>query len=274
MIDIHIHILPGLDDGAKTIEESIEMCWMSYRDGVRGIVATPHMQSDSYPNDRSAVLLKVQELNDALGHGAGQTEDPGRQNSRREIPGHSENHDPQTKPDLRIFPGADVHLSERILRDLDGGKVTTINDRGKAILIEFPFHGIPYGAEGVLSQLIQRGITPIITHPERNVEIGQRPRRFYEMVKMGCLGQVTAMSLTGEFGHKMKQLAETLLAHRLIHFIASDGHSTNGRPPILSKAVRAAARMVGRGEAQKMVTEYPQSILEGQKPVVPEPIPF
>jgi protein-tyrosine phosphatase len=82
------------------------------------------------------------------------------------------------------------------------------------------------------------------------------------------------MSLTGEFGPRIKQIAERLLTNRLIHFIASDAHSINGRPPILSEAVRMAERIVGKEEAQKMVTEYPQAILEGRKPNIPEPIPI
>jgi protein-tyrosine phosphatase len=84
------------------------------------------------------------------------------------------------------------------------------------------------------------------------------------MIRMGCLGQVTAMSLTGEFGSRVKRIAERLVKKRLIHFIASDAHSIDGRPPILSESVRAAAKIVGKEEAQKMVTEYPRAILEGQ----------
>ncbi len=199
MIDIHTHLLPGLDDGAKTLEESIQMCRLSHRDGVKTIVASPHTLNGLYLNDR---------------------------------------------------------------------------ETNKFLLIEFPSHGVPHGAEAALFQLIKRGVTPIITHPERNFEIGQRPQRFYEMIRTGCLGQVTAMSLTGEFGPKVRQIAEKLTAHCLIHFIASDAHSTNGRPPILSKAVRTAQKIVGEREAIKMVTEFPQAILEGQRPSVSEPIPF
>jgi protein-tyrosine phosphatase len=150
----------------------------------------------------------------------------------------------------------------------------TISDGKKYLFLEFPFQGIPYGAEEIIFQLMKRGIIPIITHPERNLEVGQRPRRYYEMIRKGCLGQVTAMSLTGEFGPRVKQIAERLLTNRLIHFIASDAHSTDRRPPIISEAVRVAERIVGKEEAQKMVTEYPQSILEGRKLHVAEPIPI
>jgi protein-tyrosine phosphatase len=94
------------------------------------------------------------------------------------------------------------------------------------------------------------------------------------MIRKGCLGQVTAMSLTGELGPRIKQVAERLLTNRLIHFIASDAHSVNGRPPVLSEAVRVAGKIVGKEEAKKMVTEYPQAILDGRRPKIPEPIPI
>jgi protein-tyrosine phosphatase len=157
---------------------------------------------------------------------------------------------------------------------LDQRKVTTIGDGKKYLSIEFPSHGIPYRAEEVLFQLMARGIVPVISHPERNLEIGQRPLRYYEMIRVGCLGQVTGMSLTGGFGHGIKRIAEKLLSHRLLHFIGSDAHSINGRPPILSEAVKTSERIVSKEEAWKMVNEYPRAILKGQRPEVPEPIPL
>jgi protein-tyrosine phosphatase len=150
--------------------------------------------------------------------------------------------------------------------------VVTVNDQGRYLLVEFAFQGIPYQAEEVLFRLMTRGIIPIISHPERNMEIGQTPKRYYEMIRIGCLGQVTAMSLTGDFGSGIKRIAEKLLSKRLIHIIASDAHSTDGRPPILSSGVRAAEKIVGKEEAQRMVNEYPQAVIEGRRPNVPEPI--
>jgi protein-tyrosine phosphatase len=123
-----------------------------------------------------------------------------------------------------------------------------------------------------LFQLIAAGIVPIITHPERNLEIGQRPQRYLRMIQMGCLGQVTAMSLTGGFGPAVKKVAGKLLTKRLLHIIASDAHSIDRRPPILSAAVGVAEKMVGKEEAYKMVTDYPQAVLDGKKPNVPEPL--
>ena len=301
MIDIHSHILPGLDDGPQTMEESIRMCRIAYQDGIRTIVATPHTLNGVYQNGRATIFSKVQEMNEAIAK-CGIRESEFRMNSEKsairnlsepegspsgaEAPlseledspsrklGRSMSRRPQSEIDLRILPGADVHFCEEIFSQLDQRKVTTIGDGKKYLSIEFPFHGIPYRAEEVLFQLMARGIVPVISHPERNLEIGRRPLRYYEMIRVGCLGQVTGMSLTGGFGHGIKRIAEKLLSHRLLHFIGSDAHSINGRPPILSSAVRAVEKILGKEEARRMVTDYPRAILEGKRPNVPELIPF
>jgi len=262
MIDLHSHILHGMDDGAETIEGSLQMCRASQRDGIQTIVATPHILPGIYDNNRSTILTKVQELNEAI-------KKFGVKNlaSMTQLPNDS-------ITELEILPGADVHFSFDLLQRYEKKEIVTVADQGQFLMVEFEFQGIPYQSEEVLFQLLAKGIIPIISHPERNFEIGQRPRRYYEMIRTGCLGQVTAMSLTGEFSPEVKRVAEKLLAHRLIHFIASDAHSINRRPPVLSTGVRAAEKIVGKEEARKMVTEYPQAILNGRKPDVPDPIPL
>jgi len=284
MIDLHSHILPNLDDGPRTMEDSIQMCRISYHDGIRTIVATPHILPGIYKNDRSTILTKLHELNDALVQSAichpqsaksldsaistlrsRATAEDGR------IPCLS-GRQAQSAIPLRVLPGADVHFSSDILQRLEKKEIVTVNDRGRYLMVEFAFQGIPYQAEEVLFQLLTKGIIPIISHPERNMEIGQRPQRYYEMIRMGCLGQVTAMSLTGEFGPGVRRIAQKLLTNRLIHIIASDAHSPDGRPPVLSAAMKAAEKIVGKEEARKMVTDYPQAVLDGKKPNVPEPL--
>jgi protein-tyrosine phosphatase len=267
MIDLHSHILPNLDDGPKAIEESIQMCRIGYQDGIKTIVATPHILPGIYKNDRSTILSKVHELNEAIKKFGVQSSEFGVKNldSMTQLPNYS-------ITELEILPGADVHFSSDILQRYEDEEIVTVNDRGRHLMIEFAFQGIPYQAEEVLFQLLTRGIIPIISHPERNMEIGQRPKRYYEMVRMGCLGQVTAMSLTGEFGSGVRRIAEKLLTKRLVHMIASDAHSTDRRPPILSAAVKAAEKIVGKEEAIKMVTEYPAAMIEGRRPNITEPI--
>jgi protein-tyrosine phosphatase len=272
MIDLHSHILYGLDDGPETMDESIQMCLVSYGDGVRTIVATPHTLNGEYQNNRSTILMKVKELNEALTQRGLRNSEFGIEDPPSKISSHSAL--PTSNSELRILPGADVHFSDEIFHQLDVGEVMTVGDGKKFLVLEFPFHTIPFRAVDVLFQLMAKGIVPIISHPERNLEITRRPARYYEMIRMGCLGQVTAVSLTGGFGGKIKGFAEKLLKKRLAHFIASDAHNVNGRPPGLTHAVREAERIVGREEAQKMVTEYPRAILEGTIPNVPEPLPL
>ena len=269
MIDLHNHILPGLDDGAEVLEESIEMCRISFRDGIRTIVATPHILPGIYENNRPTILAKVHELNEAIKKFGVRSSGFGVKNldTITQLPNDS-------ITELEILPGADIHFSFDLLQRYENGEMVAVNDLGRYLMVEFEFQGIPYKAEEALFQLLTKGIVPIISHPERNFEIGHNPKRYYEMIRMGCLGQVTAMSLTGEFGPEIRQIAEKLVKKRLIHIIASDAHSAGRRPPILSSGVKAAEKIVGKKEAQKMVTEYPQAILEGRKPDVPDPIPL
>jgi len=274
MIDLHAHILPRLDDGAESLEESVEMCRISYRDGVRTIVATPHILPGVYKNDRSTILTKTQELNEAIEEFGVESSEYGMKNLDSKISCNlnSELRTHHSKLPLVVLPGADVHFSQNLLQLCEDGEIVTVNDDGRYLMVEFDSMSLPYQGEEVLFQLISCGIIPVITHPERNLEIARSPKRYYQMIKMGCLGQVTAMSLTGEFGSEVKRVAERLVAHRLIHFIASDTHSVHERPPLLSPAVREAEKLVGREEAHKMVTEYPRALLEGRRPDVPQPL--
>lgn len=279
MIDLHSHILPGLDDGPETLEESVEMCRISYRDGIRTIVATPHTLNSVYETDRSTILAKVRELNAAIeeklffGPSPFPEPVPGAETRQPNHPGPEFSPHSRNPVGLRIIPGADVHFSEEVLSEQNQDKITTIGDGGKFLLIEFPHWAVPHGAEAILFDLLVRGITPVISHPERNPEIARRPERYRDMIRVGCLGQITGASLMGGFGRDAREAAENLLRKNLVHFIASDAHSANGRPPLLSDAVRAAAKMVGKEQARKMVTEYPRAILEGRRPSLPEPLP-
>ncbi len=261
MIDLHSHILPGMDDGPKTIEESLQMCRAYWGDGVRTVVATPHTLNSVYLNEHVAILSKVRELNEAIAECGlvGTT-------------GCTGGDDGTPLSEFRVLPGADVHFSEDILYHLGRGEITTLGGCGSFLMIEFPSYGIPYRAEEILFQIISREIIPLISHPERNLEISQTPQRYYRMIRMGCLGQVTGMSLTGEFGPEIRKTAERLMESHLVHCSATDAHSPNGRSPILSRAVKAAEKIIGKEEARRMVTRYPQAMLEGKRPDGPEPL--
>lgn len=244
MLDIHCHILPDIDDGAKDIDESLKMCEIARKDGINTIVATPHLNPGVYEPEKELILAKVNELN-RLNH----------VNLRN----------------LRILPGADNRVHPELIDSIEKGQSLTINDNMRYILLELPAYFLFYQIKGLIRGLKDKGITPIITHPERHVQIQRNIYILYEFIKAGTLAQITAMGITGEFGPEIKRLSKRLLAHNLIHVIASDAHSYSKRPPILSRAVEEATRILGLNEATNMVTTNPEAIIEGRAFDVPSP---
>ncbi|HBF42134.1 MAG TPA: hypothetical protein DDW42_00605 [Desulfobacteraceae bacterium] len=246
LIDLHCHILPGIDDGPRTTEESLLMATKAVEDGIHTIVATPHTLNGVYLNTVHEISSRLDSLRDVL--------------SRSHI-------------NLRLPIGSDCHLCPQILKKIDSGDAVTINNDRKYILIELPSQSIPPLAKDEIFNLKLNGITPIITHPERNVIIQHDIQILYDFVSMGALSQVTAMSIVGDFGDSARHCAEMMLRYQLVHIIASDAHSFDRRPPVLSPAVEAAAEILGNyEEAERMVTEVPGAILLGDRVECPEPI--
>jgi protein-tyrosine phosphatase len=216
-------------------------------DGIHAIVATPHTLNGIYINPIKEVSSRVATLQKAL--------------SRNHI-------------NLKLYAGADVCLCPHMLELIKSGDAGTINNAGKYVLLEFPSGTIPPRVKDEIFSLKVNGITPIISHPERNSVVQHDIDVLYELVSMGALCQVTAMSIIGDFGGRVMQCAESLLTHRLIQVIASDAHSVERRPAVLSQAVETAANIMGSYEdAKQMVTEVPAAILSGDIPEIPEPLP-
>ena len=236
MIDIHCHILPGLDDGAGTMDEALSMARMAASDGIHTIVASSHMTPGVYDNTPDRICAAAEALDDRL---------------RREgIP-------------IRIVPGADVRITPELLRG--NGHYLCIGRRTPYLLLEFPHDLIPPGSDRLIGALRDRGVVPVITHPERNADLQRRPEKLTPFIEMGCLVQVTAMSLTGEFGPRALDAAERLMKEGRVHCIATDAHDTVKRPPILFRAVRRAGELVGEAAAKRMVVDWPQRIIRGER---------
>jgi protein-tyrosine phosphatase len=246
MIDIHCHILPNVDDGSRSLEESLKMAERAVEDGIQEMVATPHSLNGVYRIRTEDVVSGVAVLREAL----------------------FANH-----IDLMLHPGSDIHLSTHMVQRIRSREACTVNDAGKYILLELPSQMIPNGVKDEIFALKLNDITPIITHPERNAVIQQDPNVLYELIQMGALAQVTAMSLTNDFGEFISRISATLLKCRLVQVIASDAHSAEDRPPVLSAAVeRAAGMLKNYDEALHMVTEVPAAILSGRAPDIAEPV--
>jgi len=237
MIDIHCHILPNVDDGPTNLEETLEMCRMALADGITTIVATPHQQNGVYNNSSASILKNVETVSLAL--------------KKEDIP-------------LEILPGADVYIEVNTGEKITQGEIMTLNNTRRYFLLEFPAHTTPPNIDKIIFDLLLKNITPILTHPERIIEVQEHPGRIYDLVSQGVLSQITAMSITGEFGRLVQKCAKTLLKHNLAHIIASDAHSVNSRPPILSKAVNVVGRMLGEDVAADMVTTIPSLVIRGE----------
>jgi protein-tyrosine phosphatase len=243
MIDIHSHILPETDDGARSLEESLEMCRLSADDGVEVIVATPHAHDSVHETHDPEVLLgKVRELNERL----------------------------RGRP--RIELGCELRFTHDVVNHICRKKSAPTLAGGPYALIEFPHSVVPPGSHRPLFELMSNQIRPVIAHPERNHMLMSEPERFYELVEMGVLGQADTGSFTGQFGKKVQQAARTMLENGLLHIVASDCHNTRNRLPGMSAAVAAIASLVGEDYARAMAEENPRAVVEGRPlPVRPAP---
>src|SRR5215510_6452385 len=244
MIDIHSHIMPEIDDGARSMEEAVRMAEIAAADGIEQMVSTPHMFNGlSHNPDPSEIFERVAMLQSAIGDR------------------------------LIVLPGNEVHISHEIAEQARTNRVARINNRNY-MLVEFPQLTVPIGADELFYKLQLQSIYPILVHPERNAQIQSRPSIVAGFVDRGVLIQVTAMSVTGEFGPIAKNTAATLLRHNCVHFLATDAHRADRRPPILSKGRDAAAQLVGPEKAQKLVYENPLAVITGGEIQTDPPIAF
>ena len=236
MIDIHCHILPNLDDGSKSMAESIGMAKKAVQEGITTIIATPHHMNGSYENTKQTILDHVQALNDTL--------------LQEMIP-------------LTILPGQEVRVYGELLDDLEKGDILTLNDGGSYVFVEFPSGSVPRFTEKLLYDIQMSGLTPIIVHPERNQTLMENPDILYQLVKKGALTQVTAASLTGHFGKKIRKFTLDCIAANLTHFIASDAHNTHNRTFLMRDAYQAVREEFGQ-DLVFLFRENAQLLVEGK----------
>jgi protein-tyrosine phosphatase len=244
VIDIHCHILPEVDDGARSWELAVEMCGMAAADGITHIVATPHA-NDRYVYNRGYLSGLLEELRGKID---------------RALP-------------LQFSLGCDFHLSfENLERVLETPHTYTIGETNY-LLVELSNYSVPAQLSECFTRLGDRGLTPILTHPERNPILQQTPQRILEWAEQGCLVQVTASALTGQWGERPEAIARWLLDHSAIHILASDAHDTKRRIPNLSAGRDAVAKIAGAECAQALVEDNPGAIVKGMPiPYCPRPV--
>lgn len=234
MIDLHCHILPAIDDGAKDLSVSIEMARMAVEDGITTTVCTPHITPGIYNNDAWIIDEEISRLQQAL----------------------VDNH-----IDLELLTGADIHIAPDLAERLAEGVYPSVAGT-KYFLFEPPHHVVPPRIVELARHLLNKGFVPILTHPERLTWIDGHYHIVEQLDEAGCAVQITAGAITGRFGKQPQYWSERLLDEGRVDVIASDAHNLTGRPPILSAARDAVSERLGEGVGQSMVLENPLLILQ------------
>lgn len=238
MIDIHTHILPGLDDGARDLEQALQMASAAAREGIIRIIATPHVISGSFDYSREQILAATAALNEEI--------------NARQIP-------------VQILPGGEYRLEADLPERLRDGSALTLGDSRAYLLVEMPAALLPPDYERVLYEIQLQGVTPVIAHPERNQVIMKNPAILHKLSERGILAQLTSASVTGEFGKETQKCSCRLIEQGSIQFLASDAHTHEGRrSPRLTEARDYIVKSYGRDYAQALVQDNPERLLSGR----------
>ncbi|MFQ5906674.1 MAG: tyrosine-protein phosphatase [bacterium] len=237
MIDIHAHILPGFDDGAKSIEASLEMARGAEREGVADVVATPHVLEENQPDVREKICGAVADLNTVLN---------------------------KERINVKVSPGAEVHISASLLSRAEILKDLSLNFGGRYVLLELPLQEVPKFTEELIFRVLLKRLTPILAHPERNLTIIENPGRLLGLVEKGALVQMNVGSITGRYGRRIKETAELFLHNGIVHFVASDAHSEENRPIRLRPAIERVKKLLGDAAAD-LVLDNATAALNGEK---------
>lgn len=242
MVDLHCHLLPGVDDGSKSMEISLRLAREATENGVTHALLTPHHMNGRYINHKQAVIRQTKEF-------------------QKQINAHNIS--------LIVFPGQEVRINGQLLEALDKDDILFADTAGKYMMLEFPDDDVPYYTNQMIFSLQQRGIIPVIVHPERNTKIMAKPDLIYQLLEKGCLSQITASSYVGTFGKKVEDFSRRLIEAGQGYVFASDAHDLPGRKYEMRQAFEKMQHEFG----QEIVNQYQQnarSIINGENILINE----
>ena len=236
MVDLHCHLLPGIDDGSKNMEISLRLASEAVENGVTHALLTPHHMNGRYVIHKQDVIKLTNEFREQL--------------KAHQIP-------------LTVFPGQEVRINGQLIDTLDHDDILFADEDNRYLMLEFPDDDVPHYTNQMIFELQQRGIIPVIVHPERNTKIMAKPDLLYELLEKGCLSQITASSYVGTFGKKVESFSRRLIENGQGYIFASDAHNLPGR----KYEIRQAFEKMKHEFDQKMVDRYQQnakSIINGE----------
>lgn len=226
MIDIHSHIIPGIDDGAQTLEDSLAMGRSAIDNGIYKIIATPHHKNGVYENYKDDIVAQVEVLNHHFNeHGI----------------------------ELEVLPGQENRIHGDFLEGVSKGEILTVNDNNKYFLIEFPSGHIPSYASQLFFNIQLAGYIPVIVHPERNKRIIEQPDLLFDFVEKGAYAQLTTGSICGSFGKKIMKFSEQLIEANLVHLLASDAHNISSRGFNFYEAIMKVENQFGKDKSEEFL---------------------
>jgi protein-tyrosine phosphatase len=245
MIDVHHHCLPAVDDGPQQMAEAVEMCAMAAEEGIETIVATPHVLRGRWKNT-----------------------------SRRELDARIGELRERTNDTPRLLLGSEYFFAHDVDEVLRAGKAIVPLAGSRYVLIELDANNVPPHIEGPLYRMQLDGWRPILAHPERNRVFQNRPELLVSLIEAGVRTQITAGSLTGDFGSTARKSAESWLRRGMVHFVATDAHNMTRRPPRTKKALAALRNLAGDDVAHALTKDNPRAVLENRPlPFEPDPLP-
>lgn len=236
MVDLHCHLLPGIDDGSKNMDISLRLAREATENGVTHALLTPHHMNGRYVNHKQDVIRQTKEFQEQI--------------KAHNIP-------------LTVFPGQEVRINGQLLDALDKDDILFADTAGKYMMLEFPDDDVPNYTSQMIFDIQQRGITPVIVHPERNTKIMAEPDQIYQLLEKGCLSQITASSYVGTFGKKVENFSRQLIEAGQGYVFASDAHDLPGRKYEMSQAFDKLRHEFG----QELVDQYQQdarAIINGE----------
>ena len=233
MVDLHCHLLPGIDDGSRNMEISLCLASEAAENGVTHALLTPHHMNGHYVNHKQDVIQRTEEFQEQL--------------RKNDIP-------------LTVFPGQEVRINGHLLDALDKDDILFADTGNRYLMLEFPDDDVPYYTNQMIFDLQQRGITPIIVHPERNTKIMAEPDLIYQLLEKGCLSQITASSYVGTFGKKVENFSQQLIEAGQGYIFASDAHDLPGRKYEMRQAFEKLSQEFG-GELVEQYQNNARSII-------------
>lgn len=236
MVDLHCHLLPEIDDGSKSMEISLRLAREAVENGVTHALLTPHHMNGRYINHKQDVIKRTAEFRQQL--------------KEHEIP-------------LTVFPGQEVRINGQLLEALDKNDILFADTGNRYLMLEFPDDDVPYYTNQMIFDLQQRGIVPVIVHPERNTKIMAQPDLLYQLLEKGCLSQITASSYVGTFGKKVENFSRQLIKAGQGYIFASDAHDLPGRKYEMRQAFDKLQREFG-DELSEQYQQNARLIINGE----------